>query len=153
MKKFKFSLQAVHDVREMRQEKEELVLSEKQNEVNKATARLAEIEKQHLEAIEKYSQKLKKGEAMNPFEMQINTNHIVSLDRSMREAKLIIEQKKQARTEQSQVVAAASREVKVTERLHETQKARHTADVERREQTAIDELVSANFARKMLSNK
>ena len=47
MKKFKFTLQTVHNVREMQQEKEELVLSERQTEVNQATARLAEIERLH----------------------------------------------------------------------------------------------------------
>ena len=90
---------------------------------------------------------------MNAYEMELNTNHIAALDRSIREAKAVIEQKKQARAEQTQIVAAASREVKVTERLRETQKARHALELDRREQTAMDELVSANYSRKMLLNK
>ena len=153
MKKFKFTLQTVHNVREMRQEQEEMVLSELQSEVNRAAARVEEIEKARLEAMENYAQKLKKGEPMNPFEMELNTNHLTSLERSIREAQALVEEKKQACSRQSQVVAAAGREVKVTERLRENQKSRYRIELERSEQTALDELVSANFARKMMTAK
>lgn len=153
MKKFKFTLQTVHNVREMRREKEELVLAEMQNEVNRTVERLAEIERTRLEAIENYTLKMKKGEPINPFEMELNTNHLHSLDNLIREAQKMVEEKKQALSVQSQTVAAAGREVKITERLRENQQARHRVELERREQNAIDEFVSADFARRLLTNK
>lgn len=153
MKNFKFTLQSVHNVREMRQEKEEFILSELQAEAERAIAGLAQVEKKRIDAIENYTKKMKKGEPMNPFEMELNTNHLVALDRLVRESHAIAEQKKQACQRQRQVVAAASREVKITERLRENQRSRHRLELERSEQNALDELVSANFARQMLLNK
>lgn len=153
MKKFKFTLEAVHNVREMRQEREEMILSELQAEVNRAAARVEEMEKARHEAIENYAKKLKKGEPINPFEMQLNTNHLNSLDRSIREAYAAVEEKKQTCARQSQIVAAAGRDVKITERLRENQQSRYRVELERSEQTALDELVSANYARKMMTVK
>ena len=153
MKKFKFTLQTVHSVREMLREKEELSLAEMQTEVSRAVAYLSEVERARLEAIEKYTRKLKQGEAMNPFEMELNTNHLRSLDFKIREAQTDVNRKQQAVSAQSEIVAAAGRKVKVTERLRENQQMRHRTELERCEQTAIDDLVSANFARRMLTDK
>lgn len=153
MKKFKFTLQTVHHVREMRQEKEELVLSEINTEIAQAKSRLTEIEKTRLEAVENYTQKLKKGEPMNPFEMELNTKHIAALDGLIRHAKAAVEQKRLALTAQSHVVAAANQQVKITERLHGNQKKRYQAELDKHEQTEMDELVSANYARRMIVNK
>lgn len=153
MKKFVFSLQTVHNVREMRREKEELVLSEMRSEAAKAAADLAVIEKMCIDAIENYTQKMKKGEPMNPFEMELNTKHLTALDRLMRDAQTLLEQKNLACSRQSQIVAVAGREVKITERLRENQQSKHRIELQRSEQTALDELVSANYARRILSVK
>jgi flagellar protein FliJ len=153
MKKFKFTLETVHKVRELRQEKEELVLSEIQSEVNKATSRLSEIEQKRLDAVESYSQKLKKGEAINPFELELSTRHIESLQTSIREAKANVTEKQNERKLQSFVVAAANQQVKITEKLHENQKKKHKTEIDRHEQSAIDELVSANYARRMVTTR
>ncbi len=153
MKKFKFTLQTIHNVREMRQEKEEQVLSKIQSKINFAKLRLSDLEKLRFVAIENYTQKLKSGNAINPFEMELNTNHFASLDRSIREAKAEIEVIKYEYLEQSRVLATANQQVKITERLHENQKSRYRTELDRTEQTAIDELVSANYARQMLITK
>lgn len=153
MKKFQFSLQTVHNVRKMRQEKEEIVLSEMQADVERALADLTKIEQMRQAAIENYGLKLKKGEPMNPFEMELHTDHLRALDRLIREVQAKIEEKKQACARQSKVVADAGREVKITERLRENQQARFWLEQQRREQNALDELVSANFARRILSDK
>lgn len=153
MKKFKFTLQTVHNVREMRREKEELVLAEMRAETDRALARLSELEKTRLAAVENYTRKLAQGEVMNPLEMELNTNHLRSLDLTLRKAQAEVEQKQRAVAAQSVIVAAASQSVKVTERLRENQQTRHQTELERREQIAIDDLVSANFARRMLPNE
>lgn len=153
MKKFKFTLQTVHNVRQMKQEKEELVLSEKQNEANRAAERLDELERARVDAIEKYTGKMKAGEFLSAYEMELNTNHLAALDRVIREAQADLEQKKRACAAQGEIVAAASREVKITDRLRETQQNRHRLETARQEQNALDELVSANFARQMLTIK
>lgn len=149
MKKFQFTLQTVHNVREMRREKEELVLAEMQTAADQAAARLADIENRRIEAIANYTGKMKKGEPINPFEMELGTNHLRALDHSIRDAQAALEEKKRLCDRQRQLVAAAGREVKITERLRESQQARHQTELDRREQTALDELVAAKFARTM----
>jgi flagellar export protein FliJ len=149
MKKFKFTLQTVHNVREMREEKEHLVLTQMQNEVENAAERIRQIEQMRQEAIEKYTSRLQSGQMINAYELEMNSNHIATLDKVRREAEEVLEQKKQACRKQGETVAVATRAVKITNRLRETQELRHKSESERQEQTAIDELVSANFARRM----
>ncbi len=149
MKKFKFTLQTVHNVREMRQEKEEFVLSQLQAEANKAAERIKEIEQMQQQAMENYAKTLRRGEAMNIAEMEMETNHIAALDRSKRQAQELLEQQRQSCNNQKLILAAATREVKVTQKLRDTQQQRHRAELDHHEQNALDEIVSANYARKM----
>lgn len=153
MKKFKFTLQAVHNVREMKQEKEQLILSEMQAEAVKAADRIKEIEQLRAKAIENYARRLAIGTTIDPFELELNSNHISALDRMQQEAQKALEAKKQACLHQSKTVEAATRQVKITNRLRETQQTRHKLEASRQEQNALDELVSANFARQMSQTK
>lgn len=153
MKKFKFTLQTVHNVREMRQEKEELVFSQMQAEAENAAERIRQIEKMRFDALEVYKHRLKAGEIINAMDLEINSNHFVSLDRLQREAEKLFSEKKQACAQQSQKLAAAVREVKITNRLRETQAAKHKLALDRQEQTNLDEIVSANFARRLIGAK
>lgn len=153
MKKFKFTLQAVHNVREMKQERELLVLSELQAEAEKAAARVGEIEELRGKAIEDYARRLENGAAIDPYELELSSNHITSLDRLQQEAQKNLEKRKQACLRQTKTVEVAAREVKITNRLRENQHAKHQADIARREQNALDELISANYARRMAQSK
>jgi flagellar export protein FliJ len=153
MKKFKFTLQAVHNVREIKQEKELLILSELQAEAAKAADRIKEIEQLRSKAIENYARRLESGRAIDPYELELNSNHISALDRLQREAQKTLEMKKQACFRQSKTVEAAVREVKITKRLRETQQARYQLEAGRQEQNNLDELVSANYARQMSQSK
>jgi flagellar export protein FliJ len=153
MKKFKFKLQAVHNVRELRQERESLILEELHSEANLAAARVAQIEKTRNEAIETYTRQMKSGEPLNPMEMELNSDHFVRLNRLRQEEERVVEQKKQACVRQAETVVAAMREVKITGRLRENQSARHQLEFEREQQSNIDELVTTTFARKIAQAK
>jgi flagellar export protein FliJ len=150
MKKFKFTLEAVHKVREMRQDREKLVLGELQGEVNKAAARHENIQGSRVAAMDNYALRLCSGEQFDPIEMQLHSSHFESLNRLRMEAEQELEDKRQACLRQGETVAAAMREVKVTDRLRETQKTRHDLEYARREQNDIDELISASFARQII---
>lgn len=149
MKKFKFTLQTVHNVREMKQENEQLKLSDLQTEAARAAEQIERIEAAYLRAIESYSTKINSGRAMNIGEMELEAMHISALERQKRRAAEVLEERKRACAVQSQKLAAAAREVKITERLRETQAQRHRLEAEKTEQNQMDELVSANFARKL----
>ena len=149
MKKFKFTLQTVHNVREMRQEREELMLAEMLTEVNRASERIRQIEKMRFDAIEKYTERLRAGEFLNATEMELNSKYFNSLDDLQREAEKSLAEKNLACTAQRAKLASAAREVKITDRLREQQYLRHKLESEKHQQTALDEIVSAGYARKM----
>lgn len=149
MKKFKFTLQTVHNVREMKQEREEMTLAEIIMEVNRATERIAQIEKMRLEAVEKYTQRLRAGEVLNATEMELNAKYFNSLDGLQREAEKHLSEKNLACTAQRVKLAGAAREVKITERLREQQYLRHQLEADKQQQINLDEIVSAGYARKM----
>jgi len=150
MKKFKFTLQTVHNVREMREEKEQMILMRMQNDVDQAAERVAQIEQMRLQAIENYTARLSSGKPLDAFDLEACSNHLSTLDRFQREAQAMLEQTKQIAAGQSVNVAAAGRAVKITEKLRETQQTRYKVESAKVEQTALDEIVSANFARRML---
>mgnify|MGYP001565909679 FL=1 len=149
MKKFKFTLQTVHNVREMKQEREEMTLAEIIMEVNRATERIAQIEKMRLEAVEKYTQRLRAGEVLNATEMELNAKYFNSLDGLQREAEKLLSEKNLACTAQRVKLAGAAREVKITDRLREQQYLRHQLEADKQQQINLDEIVSAGYARKM----
>lgn len=149
MKKFKFTLQTVHNVREMRQEREELTLAEMLNEVNLASERIKQIEKMRFDAIEKYTERLRAGEFLNATEMEMNTKYFNSLDSLQRDAEKELAEKNLACTAQRNKLAHAAREVKITDKLREQQFLRHQLETEKNQQNALDEIVSTGFARKL----
>ena len=149
MKKFAFTLQSVHKVREFRQEKELLNLSEKQAEMEAAQARVALIEQQRFDAMKRYADRLNSREYISPLEMELNFNHFASLNRLQQEAEAVLELKRKDFARQGEVVAEAAREVKVTDKLRDLQKEKHRRDADREEQNGIDDIVAANFARKI----
>jgi flagellar export protein FliJ len=149
MKKFKFTLQTVHNVREMKQEREEQTLAELIGEVNRASERIEQIEKMRREAVEKYTQRLRAGEILNATELELHAKYFNSLDELQRQAEKDLTLKNQACTVQRAKLADAARQVKITDRLREQQFVRHQLEVEKHQQTALDEIVSAGFARKL----
>ncbi len=149
MKKFKFKLQSVHNVREMHEEKEQLRLAGLKNEMNETLAKIDELEKMSLEATKNYMTKVRVGESTSPFEMMLHADHISDINRRRRQAQKELAERKLAYSEQAKILAEAHREAKVTDRLRENQKVRHKQEFEREEQNQLDELVNINYARQM----
>lgn len=150
MKKFKFTLQTVHKVREMKQEREQFNLMQMQKEADHISEMIEGLEKVRICAIDNYTIRLRTGEAMNISEIQIEANHIIALDQRIREMQQSLELKKQECMGQKKNLAAATREVKITDKLRENQKSRHQLEMARNEQIALDEIISANYARRMV---
>lgn len=153
MKKFKFTLQTVHKVRELNSERENLALSELQSDAEKAASRVEHIESMRNEAVEKYLDRIGSGGQLNPLEMELNANHFASLNALQKDAQKTVEEKRQACLRQMEVVKAARIEMKVTDKLRSDQRQRHQAEADRREQNSVDELVSTKFARHIQQSK
>lgn len=147
MKKFKFTLQTVHNVRQMRQEKEQLLLGQLQFEMNQISEQIEQIKQMRETAIENYHLRLKPGQAINPAEIEMETGNIAYLKRRLEEAEKSLEAKKEECLKQTEKVVLASRDVKITERLREKQNARHNLELSRLEQNLLDEMATSSFAR------
>jgi flagellar export protein FliJ len=149
MKKFKFTLQSVHDVRTMREEREQMVLSQLYWEADQAAELLGQVEGAILTAIENYNRKAGIGEAINVVEMEMNSRHISQLERKKAEAREELNQRRYACSQQVIKLADAAREVKITGKLRENQVTAHRNEMNLAEQNSIDEMVTTGFARKM----
>lgn len=153
MKKFKFSLDSVHKVREIAQDRESAVLAELRAEEIQVAERIEHIEAMRREALDKYTRRIASGERVDALELELSSSHFASLDRIQREAEETLLQKKLECDRQVSIVTEAMRKVKVTENLRETQLARHKADGDRQDQIAIDEIVNAVYARRSSGNR
>ena len=153
MRKFKFTLQSVHNVREMRQEREGLILAQLQAEADTAAATVANIGQMRLQAIDDYALRLGGGEQMTSMEMELNSNHFASLNRLQQEAERTLAEKNHACRGQSEKVALAMREVKITDQLRDNQRSRHESEYQRQEQNSVDEMISTRFARQLSHTK
>lgn len=149
MKKFKFTLQSVHNVREMLEEKELMVLSGLNLDAERAEERLTQIEKRLLAAVENYNRKLTAGAPVNVIEMELNSKHISALEKQKVEAREELLKKRNACAQQMALVTQAAQEVKVTGRLRENQVTTHRSMIAKKEQNTLDEMVTIGFARKL----
>lgn len=147
MKKFKFTLDSVHRVREIKKERESAVLANLRAEALRAEKRVAHIEDLRREAIETYTRRLTRGERIDALEMELSSRHFASLDRLQLEAEAELAERRKACEAQMGHLTEAMREVKITENLRETQRERHRFETERQEQANIDEMVATGFAR------
>jgi flagellar protein FliJ len=149
MKKFKFTLQSVHNVREMVEEKELMVLSGLNLEAERASERLGQIEKTLLAAVENYNHMMAAGKPINVIEMELNSNHISELERQKAEARKELFEKKNACARQVVLATQAAQQVKVTDRLRENQATTHRSLIATKEQNTLDEMATIAFARKL----
>lgn len=148
MKKFKFSLESVHKVREIRQERESVILGELRAAAQRAAEKIEHVEKMRHEAIEKYTRRLTNGERVDAMEMELSSKHFASLDRLQKDAEAELAQRNRDCEIQIAAVTDAMRNVKITENLRETQFVRHRAEFDREQQIGIDEIVTTTFARR-----
>jgi flagellar export protein FliJ len=153
MKRFKFSLESVHKVREVRQERESVILGELRAEAMRAAERVANIEMMRREAIDRYARRLTNGERVDAMEMELSSKHFASLDRLQKEAEAELAKRNRDCDLQVAAVTEAMRNVKITENLRDTQFERHRAEFDRQQQSNIDEIVTTSFVRRSMGEK
>lgn len=153
MKRFKFSLESVHKVREIRQERESVILGELKAEAIRAAERVANLESMRRDAIERYTRRVTSGERVDAMEMELSSKHFASLDLLQREAEAELARRNHDCDIQIAAVTEALRDVKITENLRETQKKRHQSEFDREQQNSIDEMVTTRHGRRTLREK
>ena len=140
MKRFQFSLETVHNLRELRRDEAERQLAQAAAVVLAAATVIEEME-HHRDAAE--AKLASATGAVNAAELAWQSNYLALLSQREIEARTQLEALERERESKRENVVATTREAKVTGQLHARQYARHTADAARAEQNLLDEMAIA----------
>jgi flagellar export protein FliJ len=146
MKKFRFSLQTLHNLREARRDEAERALARTAAASAEAAETLDETKRAHARASETYAVSLREGE-INPFEATLSVNYIASLLRRERDDRARLKERERAHESQRKMTADAAREAEATSRLRDRQRERHRLETERTEQVILDEMATLSRSR------
>lgn len=147
MKKFKFSLQTVHNMRESKRDKEEQELIGLRKNVEEAATHIEKIENERTQIADNYN--AKQSGTIDPIEAAMTSNYMAALVHRERNARTNLKQAEQEVDKQRTKLTEASRDVEATSRLRERQQERHNNEAIRKEQDLLDEMATAVTARRM----
>lgn len=146
MKKFRFSLQTVHDLREAQRAEAERSLALASVAVREAAEQLEETDAVHAQATEDFASKLQTGE-IDPFDAELSVNYLAVLVQRKLEAHTRLQELEQARERQRETTIEAARSAETTARLRERQHERYQLNAARAEQQFLDEIATLTQAR------
>lgn len=151
MKKFRFSLQTVHDLRETRRDEEERTLVRTANATQEAADKLAETRQAHERATDEYAARLQSGE-IDPFVATLSVNYLAALLKREREDQARLQERERIHEAQRMITAEAARAAEATAKLRERQRERHKLETARVEQEMLDEMATLLQARLATEN-
>lgn len=148
MKRFKFSLQTVHNLRVSKRDKAELELAQAAAEVAKAIDQIAEAEQVRVAAEEECAQMLRTP-MIDPHEVGLRSEYLYSLATQKSHAQARLATLEQEREAQRELLVQASRAARTTEQLRERHLAHYQFEAARVEQYALDEMAVLAAARRL----
>lgn len=149
MKKFKFTLQTVHDLRESRREKAERELADANSELYRANAQLDEVVRARQKALDRYMM-LYRATELDVSMIGAHTDFLGSLLKRENEARSFITEVELRLEEKRRGVTEAMRDTETTAKLRERQRELHKQETNRHEQTMLDEMAVMAAARRQL---
>lgn len=151
MKRFQFSLQSVHNLRQLHRDEAERDLARAAAEVSHASASLDEAAHIRHAALETYAATLRSG-ALNPHEAALRASYLAALVRREADARERVAALERERDGRRQAAAEAARQAEVTAKLRERHRARYESEAARNEQNNLDEMATVAFARRFTQN-
>ena len=148
MKRFQFSLEAVHNVREMRRDAAERAMAAVAAELQGAQAQLEQVLRQRQSAMANYVL-LHQSTVIEAAHFASHTDYLGALVLHERQARITILQVEQKLTVKRQALTEASRQTKTTENIRERQRERHHMEIAQHEQKALDEMAVVAVARRL----
>ena len=148
MKRFQFSLQTVHNVREIRRDTAERALAVVAAELKLAQAQLDTVLRRRQLAMDKYllahqSQEIEAAIFVS------HTDYLGSLLLLERQARATTLQIEERIVSKRKALIEASRQTETTANLRERQRDRHHLEMAQAEQKALDEMATAAVARRL----
>ena len=151
MKRFTFSLQTVHNVREIRRDAAERALAAVAAELQGAQGQLESVLRQRQLAMAKYLLILQSQE-IDDVNFASHTDYIGSLVLLERQARVMIQQVEERITVKRKVLIEASRQTETTANLRERQRERHHLESAQHEQKMLDEMAVVASTRRQAAN-
>ena len=148
MKRFKFSLQTLHDLRERERETAEIVLGQATAAVTAAAAQIEELLHTITQAMAAYSTALRTKEPKLR-EVTMQTEYITALEQQLAVARVTRTTLERAREVRLQELIKASAAAEATVKLREQYYARYVFELAREEQNLMDELATIATVRRM----
>jgi flagellar export protein FliJ len=148
MKRFHFSLQTVHNVREIRRDAAERALAAVAAELQGAQGQLERVLRQRQLAMDKYLLILQSQET-DAVTFASHTDYIGSLMLRERQARIMILQVEERITVKRKVLTEASRQTETTANLRERQRERHHLEIAQHEQKMLDEMAIVAATRRL----
>ena len=148
MKRFKFSLQTLHDLREQEREDAERALAQAAAEVAAAAAHTEVLRHTINQAIAAFTTNLQ-TKAPNAREAQMHSEYLTLLDQQLTDARahhLVCERRRDAKLQE---LVKASAAAEATTKLREQYYARYVAELLREDQNLMDELATIATVRRM----
>ena len=151
MKKFHFSLQTVHNLREAKREDAERGLVKAATAAQDAAAHLEGVKYIHTSATQAFAVRLRETE-IDPQEAALSVAYLAMLVGRRREAHAKLKELEAKHESQRELTVNAARDAKATARLRERQHERHTQQVARSEQEMLDEMATLAQARRSMGD-
>jgi flagellar export protein FliJ len=152
MKRFRFSLQAVHYVREIKREVAERALATTASELRDAQAQLETVQGQRQSAIDKYLL-LQQAQEIDAAAFGSYTAYIDSLGELERQVRAAIHQIDGRIAGRRLALIEALRETETTATLRERQRERHHLASAQHEQKLLDEMAVIAVARRRAASE
>ncbi len=146
MKRFKFTLESVHSLREMRREEAERALADANAKVARAAQDVEEAERARERAACESAESLQAAE-INPFEAAMRADFLVSLAWQQQAARAALHTAECEHEARRKAVVEAARAAETTAKLRERERERYLLEAARAEQTMLDEMASTSMAR------
>lgn len=151
MKRFQFSLQAVHNVREMRRDAAERALAAAAAELKGAQAQLETVLRRRQLAMDNYLL-LHQSKETEAAIFASHTDYLGSLFLLERQARAVSLQIEQEIAGKRQALTEASRQTETTAKLRERQRRQHHLEIAQHEQKVLDEMAIVAAARRLAAN-
>jgi flagellar export protein FliJ len=147
MKKFRFTLQTVHDLRQQTQRQAELALLAARKVITEAMGKLEEA-RHALEAeMELYRRMFQSGQ-LDQHKAALRFEYLNVLQARIHAAEEIVVECQRQYTLKQVALVKASIAAEITTRLRDAQSQRHRAEYQRTQQVLLDEMAVLNAARK-----
>ena len=148
MKKYKFRLQTILNMKEKILEEKMLELSKVLNIYNAEQDKLANLEKSRIDSTETLARLYSQNLVLDISEVQLHKNYLAKVTTDIRQQHNVLENIRKLVEIKQNEVNAALKEKKIFEKLKEKEQNKFYKEVEAKERFEVDDMAISRYVRK-----